>query len=627
MAILFSNRRKWSIFSGSSTKTNDSALSYVKVYSLFSIITMVFVAGTVTMALEFAASRLIVPVFGSSIYTWGSLIGVILSGLSLGYYAGGRLADRKDAGFIKFCSIIFSAGLYIIFIPSFIAPTAIEISTHIASPITLSTILDNSSNHNDYGRYACLLATFLLLLTPTFLLGIVSPYAVKLTTKSLSRLGNMAGNLYSLSTIGSIVGTFLTVFVLIPIFELNYIIYGLGLSLIISSSFSYLFTKDIKITISLIPKVLATCAIALVFLSNTFLSSNSIPYYTGTLVYQKETPYAHLDVVDTLDNRERNLLLDGRIHSTMNKTNSDALTYYTSFFPTGLLFNTNAENILFAGGGGFIGPKAFLSAFPKMNVDVVELDPVVIDAAKRYFNIHDNNPRLKIYNYDARDFLSKTHDGKYDIIFLDAFSKNNVPFHLMTLQYYELLYKKLGSNGVVVSNQIGSLEGGPTSDLFRAVYKTMSQVFPHVYVFPTLYDEPNKVQNIILVATKSDLLRTKADIKNTEQSYQNQINDIPSYAKGIDYTDYMYDTTRIKTEDVPLFSDQLAPVEKLLDPITNSAYYTGKETSTNQKVNPDSIQAVLITYALPLIVCVIWVLYMQNIWRMRDNENPILKGL
>jgi spermidine synthase len=587
---------------------------------------MVFVAGTVTMALEFAASRLIVPVFGSSIYTWGSLIGVILSGLSLGYFAGGRLADRKDAGFIKFCSIIFSAGLYIIFIPSLIAPTAIGISTHIASSITLPTISDNSINHNDYGRYACLLATFLLLLTPTFLLGMVSPYAVKLTTKSLSRLGNMAGNLYSLSTIGSIVGTFLTVFVLVPIYELKYIIYGLGLSLIISSSFSYISTKDIGITTSLIPKVLAACIIALVLLSNTFLRSNSVPFYTGTLVYQKETPYVHLEVVDTLDNRERQLLLDGGLHSTLNKTKPDALTDYTSFFPTGLLFNANTKNVLFAGGGGFIGPKAFLSAFPKMNINVVELDPAVIDAAKSYFNIniYDNNPRLKIYNYDARDFLSKTHD-EYDIIFLDAFSKNNVPFHLMTLEYYELLYKKLGSNGVIVSNQIGSLEGGPTSELYRAVYKTIGQVFPHVYVFPTIPDEPKTVQNIILVATKSDLLRTKEDIIITEQRYQSQINNIPNDAKGIEYADYMYDTTQTKTEDVPLLSDQLAPVEKLLDPITNSAYYVGKQIPTNQKVDPYSTQGVLITYGLPLIFFVIWILYMQNIWKLRDYKKPVLK--
>lgn len=173
------------------------------------------------MALEFTASRLLIPIFGSSIYTWGSLVGVILSGLSLGYYIGGRLADRKDAGFIKFCSIIFSAGLYIIFIPSFIAPASIGVSTHIASSITQATTMsDNSSSiSNYYGPYASL----------------------------LSRLGNTAGNLYSLSTIGSIIGTFLTVFVLIPIFELKYIMYGLGLSLIISSSFSYFSGNDMRL--------------------------------------------------------------------------------------------------------------------------------------------------------------------------------------------------------------------------------------------------------------------------------------------------------------------------------------------------------------------------------------------
>ena len=273
---------------------------------------MVFVGGTVTMALEFTASRLIIPVFGSSIFTWGSLIGVILSGLSLGYYAGGRLADKKNADFIKFCSIIFSAGLYIIFIPSFIGPAAIGISTIIGSSISIDTISLSNSDSNYYGPYVCLLATFLLLITPTFLLGIVSPYAVKLTTKTLSRLGNMTGNLYSLSTIGSIVGTFLTVFFLIPTFELKYIIYGLGLSLIICSAFSYFSFNMMNSRVLInIPKILAGCTILFLVLINTLLVSNSIPYYSGTLIYQKETPYSHLDVVDTIDNSERLLLLDG----------------------------------------------------------------------------------------------------------------------------------------------------------------------------------------------------------------------------------------------------------------------------------------------------------------------------
>ena len=147
-------------------------------------------------------------------------------------------------------------------------------------------------------------------------------------------------------------------------------------------------------------------------------------------------------MVDTIDNSERQMLLDGTVHSNMNKTNQNALMYYTEFFPLGLVLNPNAKDILFAGGGGFTGPKYFLNSVPDMNVDVVEIDPVVIEAAKTHFYVPEDNPRLKIFNYDARDFLTKTSDSKYDIIVLDAYSKNYVPFHLMTLQYYELLYQK-----------------------------------------------------------------------------------------------------------------------------------------------------------------------------------------
>jgi len=114
----------------------------------------------------------------------------------------------------------------------------------------------------------------------------------------------------------------------------------------------------------------------------------------------------------------------------------------------------------------------FLKTYPNVTVDVAEIDTVVIDVAQKYFNV-TKNPRLNIYNDDARDFLTKTSNQKYDIIILDAFSKNYVPFHLMTLQYYHLLYNKLTTpNGVIVSNQVGSLQGD-TSNLYRATYKTM----------------------------------------------------------------------------------------------------------------------------------------------------------
>jgi spermidine synthase len=571
------------------------------------------------MSLEFVASRLLIPIFGSSIYTWGSLIGVILAGLSIGYHVGGRLADKKDPSFLKFCSIIFSAGLYIVFIP-FISPSILSFTA------TTVVTADNNQTH-----YASLIATFILLIIPTFLLGIISPYAVKLATTTLTRLGNITGNLYSAATIGSIIGTFVTVFVLIPAFGINYIIFGLGLTLIILASI---------IGLGRIPKILAGSVMLMLFLLNTFSVLNPVPYYTGNLVYQKETPYSHLDVVDSLDNNQRALFLDGNIHSIMNKQNPTELLIYTKYFPVGFLFNPSVKHVLFVGGGGFSGPKYFLKNYPNVTVDVVEIDPVVIDVAHKYFNVTDN-PRLNIYNDDARDFLTKTSNNqKYDIIVLDAFSKNYVPFHLMTLQYYQLLYNKLTApNGVIVSNQIGSLEGD-ASNLYRAAYKTMSQVFPGLYAFPINQFSPDAVQNIILVATKNtDIKLTKDDIrqKQQQQLYQHQImilsknnhNNKTTLAtigsdNSVDYAEHLYDS-KIRTYDVPLLTDQFAPVENLLNPITSTPYnIEHKQTAMNTKVDPSSPEGIILTFVLPSLIAGLWIFYMQSIWKRRKIEERIV---
>jgi len=597
---------------------------------LTSLTALVLIAGAVTMSLEFGASRLLIPIFGSSIYTWGSLIGVILAGLSIGYHVGGRLADKKDPSFLKFCSIIFSAGLYIVFIP-FISP-AILSSTY--SSFVAAGIGGSSNNES---QYASLIATFILLIIPTLLLGIISPYAVKLASTTLARLGNIAGNLYSAATIGSIIGTFVTVFVLIPTFAINYIIFGLGLTLIILASI---------IGLGRLPKILAGSVVLMLFLSNTFLVVNPVSYgYFGNMIYQKETPYAHLDVVDSVDNTQRALFLDGNIHSIMNKQDPTQLLIYTRFFPIGFLFNPSAKHVLFVGGGGFSGPKYFLKTYPDVTVDVAEIDPVVIDVAQKYFNV-TKSPRLNIYNDDARDFLTKTSNQKYDIIILDAFSKNYVPFHLMTLQYYQLLYNKLTQpNGVIVSNQVGSLEGD-TSNLYRAAYKTMSQVFPDVYAFPLSQFSPSAVQNIILVGTKNtapDIRLTKDDIRQKEQQelYQHQLTIMQSNnnhhnnnnirltaANGgdnsIDYADHLYDSTKIRTDDVPLLTDQFAPVENLLNPITGKAYNIDeKQIATNTRVDPNSTEGIMLTLVLPILIAVIWIFYMQSIWKRRIEERMV----
>jgi spermidine synthase len=558
-----------------------------------SLAVLVFVAGMASMSLEFAASRILIPVFGSSIYTWGSLIGVILTGLSLGYHIGGKLAD-KNPNFLKLCLVIFSAGLYIIFIP-FIAPT-----------LTTSFIQFVSDS-----QYASLFAVFTLLIVPTFLLGIVSPYAIKLATRRLTELGNVSGNLYSLSTIGSIVGTFLTVFVLIPTFEINYIIFGLGVTLMVFSSLFGL---------ARFPKILAVFVVVLLFFfpSINLSSAGSVMIHpTGALVYEKETLYSHLDVID--NGNIRTLYLDGNIHSQMYKDKPEELVNtYTKYFHLGFLFNPNAKDVLFVGGGGFSGPKNFLSMYSDVRIDVVEIDPDVISAARDYFNLPVDNDgsRIMIYNDDARNFLSKT-EKKYDLIILDAFSKNYVPFHLMTLEYFQLLDKKLTSDGVIISNIIGSMTGD-RSNIVRAVYETISQVFPSVYVFTTEHNSGN-LQNIMLAAMKSPTVEySKDELRQLASNNYNNNHNSSTALDDLDYLEHLYEA-ELKTNDVPLLTDQFAPVEILINPVTNEPYNfenvpTKGSTGLSWIEDTNFIKLVLLT-----IIAAVWIFYTQKEWKRNQK--------
>ena len=179
--------------------------------NFFHLCLMAFGSGAVVMSMELIVSRILTPVFGSSTYTWGNLIGLVLTGLSLGYFLGGKIAD-KDPKFRKICLIVFSAGLYIVFVP-FIAPGILG--------FTLDVLPQN--------QFSSLFATFALVFFPTTLLGFVSPYVIKLGTVTIHQVGNISGTLYSIATVGSIFGTFLTIFVLIPTIDVRTVLFGLGL--------------------------------------------------------------------------------------------------------------------------------------------------------------------------------------------------------------------------------------------------------------------------------------------------------------------------------------------------------------------------------------------------------------
>ncbi len=508
--------------------------------SLWSIRLFIFVSGAVVMALEIVGSRLLAPVFGDSVFVWGSLIGVVMASLAAGYYLGGMLADRKSS-FRTFSLIIFSAGALTVPIPMF-------------SNIVLETALNSGLGE----RYGPVLASILLLAAPTILLGMVSPYAIRLAASSLNNIGGVSGSLYSVSTGGSIFGTFFTVFVLIPSFGVRSIIVSLGVVLMLVS----------MLGISREQKVIAVLfIIVLVFPSTTFLRKPLI-MFRGKVVYRKDTAYNSLTVVDDASRGVRTLYLNNMPHSAFYLNGSNRAVFrYTDYFNIGFVLNPEIERVLFIGGGGFSAPKQFLEYYPDITVDVVEIDPDVVQAARKYFEVPDD-PRLGVHVADGRAFMVRA--GKYDLIVLDAYSKTYVPFHLMTLEFFQVLSEHLNPDGVVVSNLISSIIGD-TSNLLMAEYKTVNKVFPQIYLFPTRDVSLSRVQNIILVATETATRYEKRDLLALAE-------EAPSIGETLaEYSQNLFDS-ELYVEDSPLLTDDYAPTESLLNPVTLSPYKGGLET-------------------------------------------------
>lgn len=499
----------------------------------------VFVSGAVVMALELLGSRLLAPVFGNSIFVWGSLIGVVLASLSAGYYLGGKLADRRPE-FQTLSLIIFVAGVLVLALPA-LAPPAFDaiIGIHLGE------------------RYSPLFGTTLLLGPPSLLLGMVSPYAIRLAVGSVEKLGKASGNLYALSTLGSIVGTFFTVFVLIPEFGVNKIIVALGVTLLVVAFLG----MEIRMKMFVL-LILLVLPFAAPYLVTHRLTVASYTLALGDTVYETDTPYHHLLVADAFDpghqSTVRYLILDDNFHSAMDLNNPDRTVFaYTEYFHLPFLLNPNITRVLFIGGGGFTGPKAFLKQYPNVTVDVAEIDPEVIRVAVQYFGVDPTNPRLHTYNEDGRIFLQQSNQV-YDAVILDAYSRSYVPFHLMTLEFFKLVETHLTMEGSVISNLIARISGG-SSQLLGAEIKTMSGMFPNVYAFATRGTAYSDLQNIILLATLFHNRLNEPDfqhlaVKSKTASAQLMSNVDNYFVMG--------------TVTAPTLTDNFAPVETLLNPIT-----------------------------------------------------------
>jgi len=516
--------------------------------SIWGIRFNVFVSGAVVMALELVGSRILAPVFGDSIFVWGALIGVVMAALSLGYYVGGRMADRRPR-YGVFSMILISAGVLIMLIP-------------LSSPFILEVVY--LSGVGD--RYGPILASFLLLAAPTILLGMVSPYSVRMSADRISNLGGISGSLYSISTAGSIFGTFFTVFVLIPSFGVRQIVFSLGVVLIAVA----------VVGMTLVEKGIVLTLILVLMTPSLFTGGGPFLGISGNAVIRKDTPYSTLTVIDSEAKGTRTMYLNNMPHSAMYLNGSNRAVFrYTDYFNVAFLFNPGAERILFIGGGGFSGPKQFLEHYPNATIDVVEIDPDVVAVAKDYFGVSDD-PRMRVFTMDGRSFLREA--GTYDVVVLDAYSKTYVPFHLMTSEFFESLDEHLAPGGVVVSNLISSLIGD-TSDLLKAEVNTIAGVLPQIYLFPTKSGQLSLLQNIILVATKSPTRLAEADLMETAEAHPVEGVPLQRYADTLFGLELASDSELVLTDDY-------APAEDLLNPITSAPFEEGSGLVPHSTLNP-----------------------------------------
>ena len=480
----------------------------------------VFVSGALVMIYEITGSRLLSPYIGASTYVWTSLIGVILAALSLGYWLGGKTADKKpDARILA--SVIFLAGGAV--------SVTILFKDIILSFISVSPLILEIKS---------VLAALMLFAPASVFLGFVTPYAVKLKMASLADAGKTVGRLYALSTVGSIFGTFLAGFFLIPFVGSTRTLYVIA---------AVLFALSILLAPLALTRVNFTFLTVFVFgiganeLKNVYLAR-------AHDFHEFDTEYANVRIY-TAEEREtgrkiRYLATDPfYTQSSMYLDTGASSLKYIKFYHLLKHFNPGFENSLIIGGAGYSFPREYLEKYPQAKIDVVEIDPQMTKIAREYFRLEEN-PRLRVIHQDGRAFLNQTDANQYDAVFMDAFgSLFSVPFQLTTVEAVREIHRVLKDNGIVIFN-LGSAIEGDASRFLQAELKTYKQVFPHVLVLKADPTKPDAaVQNLIIVALKE---KTVPRLESENAEIAQMLKHL--YEKPI-------------PDEITILTDDLAPVE------------------------------------------------------------------
>ena len=484
----------------------------------FGLETAVFVCGALVMIFEINGSRIMAPYLGMSTYIWTSLIGVILAALSLGYWFGGRMADRTPK-----ISVLASA--------IFIAGGLVSVTT-LLKDVVLGTLSTFSAGL----EIKALIAAILLFAPASVALGFVLPFAVKLRLETLSESGATVGRLYALSTVGSIAGTFAAGFLLLPTIGSIRTMYLIAATLFaVSLLLAPLVFKPIHFS-SLILFVLGIAA------------TETIAYFMWSQhrVYAFDTEYARLTLFqpdDPKTGRKLQALSNDPyfVQSAVFLDSDDLVFDYNRFFHLAGYYRPRIDRSLMIGGAGYTFPRDYLRKYPEAKIDVAEIDPGMTQIARDYFRLQDD-PRMNIFHADARVFLNAAPAGKYDVIFMDAFGTLfSVPYQLTTFEAARSIDAALTDDGILVAN-IGAALDGEADKFLRAELATWKAVFPEVKVFKVKSERgDSELQNLVVIAFKRSAEPVPAG---------------PEFASLL-----THEIRDKRFEPLPVLTDDLAPVE------------------------------------------------------------------
>lgn len=458
---------------------------------------IVFIVEAVFMTLELVASRVLSPYFGNTNVVWTSVIGIILLSCSLGNYIGGIIADKKESEkSLKLILVLASVFIFLI-------------------PIIQGFLLEKISLVINGIKLGAVISTICLFFIPSLLLGLINPIVLKKRLLCVENAGKVSGRIYAISTIGGILGTFLSGFYLIPSFGSVQMLFGLSIILLLLSLFLKGSKKQIIIIILLI--IIDICLFC-VFYKENIVNLNNVLDGKINVKASLDTQYGKVNLYNIYYgfDKVRVLNIDGGYESaTFVDDSKNELVYeYTKYYDLMFKSKNDIKNVLMIGGGGYSYPKYFISHYLDKNIDVVEIDEDVTRIAKKYFYLDDvikeykASSRINLINEDGRTFINN-NTKKYDAILNDTFTGEIPAKDLTTLEAIKKIKSSLSSNGLYLSNVISSLNG-KNSLFLKSEVKTLKEVFKNVYVVACNSLSEYDVQNFMVIATDDDIYIEKS---------------------------------------------------------------------------------------------------------------------